>query len=66
MYDRNYEELANAIIMQAVNDYRASWKKRNGAIERRQIQNFFNSRLFVNITDIAPGYLIRKLEDEHR
>lgn len=66
MYDRNYEELANAIIMQAVNDYRASWKKKGGASERRQIRDFFHSRLFANITDIAPGYLIRKLEDEHR
>lgn len=66
MYDRNYEELANAIIMQAVNDYRASWKKKGGASERRQIQNFFHSRLFANITEVNPDYLIERLEAEHK
>lgn len=66
MYRENYEELATAIIVQAVKDYRASWKKKNGAAERRQIEHFFNSRLFANITDVNPSYLIRKLKEEHK
>ena len=66
MYRKNYEELANAIIVQAVKDYRASWKKKNGAAERRQIEHFFNSVMFANITDVDPGYLIRKLKGEHK
>ena len=61
-----YEALANAIILQAAKDYRASWKKRNGAIERRQIREFFHSRLFANITDVNPDYLIERLEAEHQ
>ena len=61
-----YEALANSIILQAVKDYRVSWKKRNGAIERRQIREFFHSRLFANITDVNPDYLIERLEAEHQ
>ena len=61
-----YEALTNAMILQAAKDYRASWKKRNGAIERRQIQKFFHSRLFANITDVNPDYLIERLEAEHQ
>ena len=61
-----YEALANAIILQAAKDYRASWKKRNGSVERRQIRDFFHSRLFANITDVNPDYLIERLEAEHQ
>lgn len=64
---RCYEELASAIILQAVNDYRTSWKKgRMGMAERIQLQRFFHSPLFASITDIEPDFLIRKLEEEHR
>ena len=68
MYQQKcYEELANAIIIQAVKDYRASWSKgRSGSAERMYIRRFFKSPLFANITDIEPGYLIRKLEAEHK
>lgn len=61
-----YEALTNAVILQAAKDYRASWKKRNGAVERRQIRDFFRSRLFANITDVNPDYLIERLEAEHQ
>ena len=61
-----YEALANAIILQAAKDYRASWKKKNGAAERSQIQRFFRSRLFANITEVNPDYLIERLEVEHQ
>ena len=61
-----YETLANAIILQAAKDYRASWKKKNGSAERQQIQKFFHSRLFANITNVNPDYLIERLEAEHQ
>ena len=61
-----YESLANAIILQAVKDYRALWKKRNGATERQHLQKFFRSRLFANITEANPDYLIERLEAEHQ
>lgn len=61
-----YEALANAIILQAVKDYRALWKMRNGATERQQLQKFFRSRLFANITEVNPDYLIERLEAEHQ
>lgn len=61
-----YEALTNAVILQAAKDYRASWKKKNGAAERRQIRDFFHSRLFANITDVNPDYLVERLEAEHQ
>ncbi|MBR3458550.1 MAG: hypothetical protein IKH16_10435 [Selenomonadaceae bacterium] len=61
-----YEALTNAVILKAAKDYRASWKKKNGADERRQIRDFFRSRLFANITDVNPDYLIERLEAEHQ
>ncbi len=60
-----YEALANAIILQAAKDYRASLIKKNGAAERRQIRKFFRSRLFANISDANPDYLIERLEAKH-
>ena len=63
---KQYENLANAIIIQAVKDYRASWSRKGGAIERRQIEKFFRSHFFSNITDINPEYLIERLEAEHK
>ncbi len=67
MYTEAYENLANAVVLQAVADYRASWKKgRAGAAERRQVREFFRSRMFSNITEVEPEYLIRKLEEEHK
>ena len=61
-----YEALANAIILQTTKDYRASWKRKNGAGERQQLQKFFRSRLFANITEVNPDYLIERLEAEHQ
>lgn len=67
MYRReNYEDLANAIVIQAVKDYRESWYKRGGAMERERIKRFFRSPFFSNITDVDPEYLIERLEDEHQ
>lgn len=58
-----YENLANAIVVQAVKDYRAA--KRTGNSGRiASIRRFFRSDWFNVLTDIDGEYLIRKLDKE--
>ena len=65
-----YEELANAIIIQAVSDYRAALKaikKDRGASGRkaiRECENFFRSKWFGVLTSVDPEYLMRKIREE--
>lgn len=68
-----YERLANAIILSAVSDYRAALKKakRNpkskAAIdEALQIEKFFRSSWYQQLTTVDGKFLIRKLQDEIR
>ena len=65
--ERNYENLANAIIMQAVKDYRNALKK-PGDIEsakvEREVKRFFRSGWFATLTDIDPESLIVGLDAE--
>lgn len=55
-----YENLANAIIMQAVKDYRHT--KNNGA--KAHIIRFFRSDWFKVLTDLDCEVLIAKLKGE--
>lgn len=71
--DDPYERLANAIVLQAADDYRKALKtvKRNlhnrGAIdEALQIERFFRSNWYSTLTSVDGEYLIRKLQDEIR
>jgi hypothetical protein len=58
-----YENLANAIVLQAVKDYRAA--KRTGNSGRiASIRRFFRSDWFGTLTDVDGEYLIRKLDKE--
>lgn len=66
-----YEALANAIIMQAVKDYRDALRKlkrgrKNTDAERTkaEVERFFRSGLFSALTEIDPEMLIRKLNEE--
>lgn len=68
-----YEALGNAIILQAVKDYRTALKKvkrnpqnRMALDEALSIEKFFRGSLFSAITSVAPEYLIGKLRDEIR
>ena len=68
-----YERLANAIILQAVTDYRAALKavKRNPnnrtAMDNAlQIERFFRSGWYGTLTLVDGEYLIRRLQDEIR
>ena len=55
-----YEELANAIVLQAVKDYRLQEDKR----ELASIERFFRSAWFSTLTSINPEMLISKLRKE--
>lgn len=55
-----YEELANAIVLQAVKDYRLNEDKR----ELASIERFFRSAWFSTLTSINPDLLISKLRKE--
>jgi hypothetical protein len=66
-----YESLANAIIMQAVKDYRTALlhsKKRPDSkgyqIEVASIERFFRSGWFGELTNLNAEYLIRRVNEE--
>lgn len=67
----NYNNLANAIILQAVKDYRKALRtlsinpnNRSAQYERRRIEQFFRSGWFGVLTSIDPEMLIAKLKAE--
>lgn len=77
MKDKNstdpYDVLANAIVLQAVKDYRDAMKKlsrgrKNVTAEstRDECLRFFRSGWFGILTELDPEYLIRKLDEEVR
>ena len=55
-----YEELANAIVLQAVKDYRLHEDEQ----ELASIERFFRSGWFNTLTSIDPEMLISKLRTE--
>lgn len=67
----NYENLANAIILQAVKDYRVALKclmanprNRDALAERDEIERFFRSQWFKVLTKVDGEMLIRSLKKE--
>ena len=68
-----YERLANAIILQAVTDYRAALKRINRKPEdwetideAMRVESFFRSGWYSQLTAVDGEYLIRRLQDEVR
>ena len=68
-----YERLANAIILQAVADYRVALKKikahpkdRKAINEALEIERFFRSGWYSQLTRVDGEYLIKRLQDEVR
>ena len=57
-----YEELANAIIVQACKDYRLT----DNEEELKEIEDFFHSDWFAVLTSLDPDLLITKLRKEKR
>ena len=77
MYDENYQELANAIILQAVKDFRFAYRRlrrfphdRAAQTEVRAITKFFCSDYFAVLTALdGPALLdrlIREIEEKAR
>lgn len=68
-----YERLANAIILQAGNDYRMALKKvrknpkkRDAVGEALLIERFFRSGWYSALTSVDGEFLIRKFQEEIR
>lgn len=66
-----YNELANAIIVQAIKDYRNVLRaihnfSKDASVLRecRRIEKFFRSEWFSVLTDVDPEYLIGKIKAE--
>jgi hypothetical protein len=66
-----YENLANAIILRAVEDYRKALRvlsehpyHRDALREKRSILRFFHSDWFCVLTNLAPELLIKRLDKE--
>lgn len=57
-----YENLANAIILRAVEDYRLTDNEK----ELEKIEAFFHSDWFATLTRLDPDLLIKKLRKEKR
>ena len=59
-----YELLANAIVEQAVKEYRelGNWKKDDYA--KKELIDFFFSDWFAVLTKLDPKYLVEELEEE--
>ena len=66
-----YEALGNAIILQAVKDYRVALKRikanpknRTALAEALTIEKFFRGPLYSVLTSVDPEFLISKLRAE--
>ncbi len=66
-----YKELANAIILQAVKDYREALRllsmnpnDKSAQRDKRSIELFFHSQWFSIITDLNGELLLKKLKEE--
>lgn len=57
-----YENLANAIILQAAKDYRLTDDEQ----QLQEIERFFRSGWFGVLSKVDPEFLIKKLQKEKR
>lgn len=71
MYDENYKKLANAIILQAVKDFRPAYRRLkrfpNDAAAQstvREITKFFCSDYFTALTDLDGPALLQRIMRE--
>ena len=73
MLDKFYEGLAHAIVVQAVEDYEQLIKTNRDtkpqdkycsfSISKNEIENFFHSKWYAQLTPLDPDYLIRKVKE---
>ena len=76
MYEANYEALANAIILQAVKDFKPAYRRlrkhpndKRAQDTVREITKFFCSQYFEALTDLdGPALLnriMREMDEKH-
>lgn len=70
---REYEDLANAIIIQAVKDYRDALhilvrhpENKVAKAEKRSIEYFFRSPWFTVLTNLNGQILIKQIKEEFK
>ena len=68
-----YENLASAIILQAVKDYRAALRVLNRSPGNhmamrtvKEVERFFRSGWFMELTELDGEFLIRKIKGENQ
>lgn len=68
---KNIDELSNAIIIQAVKDYRWAMNKlakksthEKGLHMKEEVERFFKSEWFKTLTKVDPEVLLKKLQKE--
>lgn len=66
-----YENLANAIVKQAADDYRVALEKLKvcpkdtcARSEKRSCEKFFQSLWFKTLTSVEGEYIVRKVQQE--
>ncbi len=71
--NENYERLANAIVLQAVKDYRLALKRlakhppnREALYTKKEVEEFFRSGFYETLTTVDGELLIQKLNEEVR
>lgn len=67
----NWENLANAIVLSAVKDFRMEYKKliknpksKSAAAEVASLVGFFTSEYYSTLTSVDGEFLVRKLKSE--
>ena len=67
----NWENLANAIVLSAVKDFRTEYKKllknpksKSAAAEVASLIRFFTSEYYSSLTSVDGEFLVRKLKSE--
>ncbi len=71
MYDEQYRALANAIILQAVKDFKPAYRRlkthpndKQAQDTVREITQFFCSQYFANLTDLDGPALLHRIMRE--
>lgn len=67
-----YEDLANAIVLQACKDYKSAYRRylrRYGRADRTdpqmaELEKFFRSDWYKTLTSVDGEYLMKRLQDE--
>lgn len=67
-----YEEIANAIVIQACNDYKKAYKqslRRSGIVgeadeELAELEAFFRSDWYKKLTDVDGDYLMERIRND--